>query len=251
MTLPRAAADRPAESLAPLLTDPPAALTDRRLGYYQCLAELAGRRNLPAELKQALTILASAPALLAAPEARIRLAFAVGRGLKRAGSGLVAQDAFGPGAAQLIDEARQSAQRVALDESLPEAERLQAVEQLACLTLERVHGPLTRLLDASSVSLQIAALRALGDYPYPLATGILLRHWGRQAPAARPEAFRAMLHFPDRTLAWLRAAQRGELSLRDADATQRQSLLRHPNPQIAALARTVFGQTKTGATQRE
>jgi hypothetical protein len=60
-----------------------------------------------------------------------------------------------------------------------------------------------------------------------------------------------MLRYPERTLAWLRAAQRGELSLADADAPQRQSLLRHRNPEVAALARRVFGQTSTGARQRE
>jgi hypothetical protein len=205
-------------------------------------AELTGQRNVPAELKRTLTALATASSLRETPEARARLLFALGRGLKSAGARLSAQDQFGPQVAQMLDEFRQSVHRIALDDRSPELQRVGAIEQLGCLTLERVHAPLSRSLDAGRpTAVQIAAIRALADFTDPLATEILLRHWLQYTPAVRGEAFQAMLRYDDRTLAWLRAAERGEASLAGATRTERQSLLSHRNPEVAALARKLFG----------
>src|ERR1019366_1061224 len=152
-------------------------LSGRRLDFCERIAELAGQHNVPVELKQALTALATAPDLQETPGTRARLLFALGRGLKRAGARLSAQDQFGPKVAQLVDEFRMSAQAVALDQRAPEAERIRAIEQLGCLTLERVHGPLSKSLDAEQpAEVQMAAVRALTDYSDPLATVILMRH---------------------------------------------------------------------------
>jgi hypothetical protein len=235
------ARDGPAKLLTLLLADTPATLNDRRLGFCERAAESAGQRNVPAELKQALMALATAPALRETPDVRVRLAFTVGRGLKRAGARLSAQDEFGPTVAQLLDEARQCARRTALDERLAQPERVRAIEQLGCLTLERVHEPLSRLLDAKGEAVQIAALRAIADYTEPLATEILLHHWRQNTPAVRVEEFQAMLRYEERTLAWLRAAERGEVSLAAADRAERQSLLHHRNAEVARLARRVLG----------
>jgi hypothetical protein len=169
------------------------------------------------------------------------LLFALGRGLKRAGARLSAQDQFGPQVAQMLDEFRQSVHRIALDDRSPEPERVSAIEQLSCLTLERVHAPLSRSVEPGRpTAVQIAAIRALADFTDPLATEILLRHWLQYTPAVRGEAFQAMLRYDDRTLAWLRAAERGEVSLAAATGTERQSLLSHPNEEVATLARKVL-----------
>jgi hypothetical protein len=234
----------PAEQVKPVVT-----LADLHLD--ERAAELTGGRNDPAELKQTLIALATASALRETPDLRDRLVFALGRGLKRAGARLSAQDQFGPIVAQLLDEFRQSARRVALDDRSPPQTRVRAIEQLGCLTLERVHEPLSRLSDAGQpAAVQIAAIGALADFTDPLATEILLRHWRQYPPAARPEAFRAMLRYEDRTLAWLRAAERGEVSLGETGGAERQSLLSHRSEEVAALARKVFGHaTETGPTR--
>jgi len=216
------------------------------------LAESLGQRNVPAELKQALTALVTASALRETPDARFHQLFALGRGLKRAGARLSAQDQFGPEVAQLLDEFRQSVRRVALDDQSSEPARVKAIESLGCLTLERVHEPLSRLLNGGQPTVvEIAATRALADFTDPLATQILLRHWCQYAPAVRGEAFQAVLRYEDRTLAWLRAAERGEVSLTEADNAERQVLLRHHNEDVAALARKVLGNPTGGERAKQ
>jgi hypothetical protein len=191
-----------------------------------------------------LTGLATASPLRDAPEARARLLFAVGRGLKRAGARLDssgAPDRFGPEVAQLLDEFRMSAHRIALDHRAPEANRTNALEQLSCLTLERAHGPLSRSLRPEQPkAVQIAAVRALADFNDPLATTILLRHWKQFTPAVRREVVQALLKFNDRTLTWLQAAERGDLSLSGLNSSERELLLRHHDEDVAALARKVL-----------
>ena len=137
-----------------------------------------------------------------------------------------------------------SAQRVALDHRSPEADRTRAIEQLGCLTLERAHWPLSQSLGAEQpAAVQIAAVRALADFSDPLATTILLRHWSQFTPAVRSDAVSAMLKYDDRTLAWLQAAERGEVSLAEVNTSEGELLLRHRNEAVAALARRVLGKT--------
>lgn len=216
------------------------------------LAESIGQRNVPVELKQALTALATASALRETPDVSTRMLFALGRGLKRAEARLSAQDHFGPGVAQLLDEFRMFAHRIALDPRSPEADRLRAIEQLGCLTLERTHWPLSKSLDAEQpAAVQIAAVRALADFTDPLATTILLRHWNQFTPTVRSEAVQALLKYDDRTLAWLQAAERGEASLAGINSSERQLLLRHRNAEVAASARKVLGNPTGGERARE
>jgi hypothetical protein len=174
------AADAPGEMLTLLLADPSATLSGRRMDFYERVAELAGRRNDPADLKQVLRTLTTVPALQETAATRHRLLFALGRGLKQAGFRLDssgAPDKFGAKVTQLLDEFRMSAQRLALDPRSPEAERINAIEQLGCLTLERVHGPLSTALDAGQpAGVQLAAVRVLSEFSDPLAKVILLRH---------------------------------------------------------------------------
>jgi hypothetical protein len=207
-------------------------------------AESVGQRNDPAELKRVLAGLATASALRDNPELRRRLLFALGRGLKRAGSRLDssgAPDKFGPEVTQLLDESRMSAHRVALDHRTPEADRAKAIEQLGCFTLERAHWPLAQSLGAKQpTAVQIAAIRALADFSDPLATTILLRHWKRFTPAVRREVVQALLKFDDRTLAWLQAAERGDLSLAGLTSSEHAALLHHRNQEVAALAKIVL-----------
>jgi hypothetical protein len=219
------------------------------LNLDQRAVESVGQRNDSSELKRILTALATpvgqADGLAAGSQSAIsnrNFLFALGRGLKHAGARLSAQDQFGPVVAQMIDEYRQIVRRVALDGRLPEPDRLSAIEQLGCLTLERVHEPLSRLLDRRQPqALQTAAIRELAEFGDPLATDILLRHWHQYTPAVRAEAFKAMLRYEDRTLTWLRAAERGEFSLRELTSSERQSLFQHRNHEVASLARKMLG----------
>jgi len=142
-----------------------------------------------------------------------------------------------------LDSSRKSALKTALDGQSTEAHRVSAIQLLSCFPFHQVRNALVQLLDqAQPAPVQIAALKALADYPDSEVADQLLQRWRQFTPDVRNEAFRALLSHESRTLALLGAAERGEVSLTATDASRRELLLRHRNEEIRALALKVFGE---------
>ena len=89
-------------------------------------------------------------------------------------------------------------------------------------------------------AIQTAAIKVLTQHPLPSVTAALLDHWRDYAPAAREAALAALLAREDRATALLTAISAGAIRPADLPAAQVQSLARHKNPKIAALARTAL-----------
>ncbi|MBI3852055.1 MAG: CehA/McbA family metallohydrolase [Verrucomicrobia bacterium] len=232
----------PAETLSLLLSD--AAPTNNAARAVLCdpLAEMVGQRNRLDELRIALQTITTADKLNDGAGWGERLLPAIGRGLKRAGARLTANNGYGPEVTQLLEKSRLSSRQAALDGHLAEACRLIAIQLLGCFPLDKVRDALVPLLDASQPTpVQIAAVKALADYSDSGVADLLLQHWRQFTPDVRAEALQALLSREGRTLALLHAAEQGQVSLAETDAARREPLLRHRNEEVRRLARKVFG----------
>jgi len=230
----------PCETLSLLLADKS---VTNSAALCEPLAEMVGQRNRRDELGNVLRAIVAADKLNNGTGWGDRLLPAIGRGLKRAGARLTSHQEFGPEVAHLLEKSKESAQQVAIDGHFAEAARVSAIQMLSYFPPDQVRGALVPLLDANQPTpVQIAAVRALADYHDASVAELLLQHWRQFTPDVRAEAFQAMLNRESRTLAMLQAAERGEISLAEADAAHRELLLRHRNEEVRKLAGKVFGE---------
>jgi putative heme-binding domain-containing protein len=234
----------PAETLSLLLSDPGTASPAARVPLSEALAEMVGQRNRSEEIAGTLRSIISADKLSMTTAWSDRLLPAIGRGLKRAGARFDQNSALDPDAKQLLETSLRRAVKTALDGQLVEARRRSAIQLLGCFPLERVRDSLVQLLEISQpVSVQIAAVKQLADYSDSSVAELLLAHWRQLTPDVRDQTLQALLGREQRTLALLRAAEKGEVSMAGADASRREVLLHHRNEEIRLLARKVFGDT--------
>src|SRR5207248_7635355 len=87
-----------------------------------------------------------------------------------------------------------------------------------------------------------AALRALAGSNDPEVAGLILGHYRQLAPAARAEAVATLLSRAPWTLALLEAVRAGDVDPAAIDAARRALLVGHRHPEVAARARTLFGE---------
>ncbi len=194
----------------------------------ETLATVVGASGRAGAADDALVGLKGAPAL------QRRLVIAMGTGMKQAGERLSPDSPlFGP----LFDEAR----RTASDERAGEAARLEAVRLLGCGPFEKARDTLTGLLDPRRpLSLQTAAVRAFADYREPEVAGLLLARWREYPPEVRAEVVHALLSREQWTLAYLRAAAKGDASVAPVELTRRDLLVKHRDEAIRSLASKLF-----------
>jgi hypothetical protein len=143
---------------------------------------------------------------------------------------------------ELVARLMETARKEAADEQLSENKRQEAIQVLSCCPFSCAQETLKSLLDARQPqSVQIAAARAFSDYSEPSVVSLLLEPWRQYTPEVRLEVIKAMLAREDRTLAFLQAADRGDVSIAQLDLGPRALLLKHKNGAIHGLATKLFG----------
>jgi putative heme-binding domain-containing protein len=159
----------------------------------------------------------------------------LGAGLARSGGRL---DPSHPVVAAWLARAEARAR----DARAAEPARVRAVGALACAPFGFARETLVALLDPQAPgAVQAAALRALAGYPEPEVAGLVLSRLRRLAPAARGEAVATLLAREPWTLALLKAARDGAADPAAIDPARRALLVAHKNPEVASLARALFG----------
>ncbi len=212
------------------------------------LAALIGARSRPEEVSRTLQSIADSP-VGADSEATFQLLIELGSGLKRSG-GLLASNDLGSEGAQLLRDAMLRAGQTATDPAAAVDVRVAAVSLLSCLPSPEHRDVFTRLLDVDQPGpVQIASVRALADDPDSRAPELLLKHWPTFVPETRTAALTGLLSRETGTLAFLRAADRGEVSVADVEPTRRELLLKDRNHEIRQLAAKLFGTAGSRARQ--
>ncbi len=209
------------------------------------LALVVGVRNRAVEVRQALDALATHATRNR--DLQERLALSLSDGLKRTGARLVVPEGDeGPGA-RLAGKFLAGALKAARDPAAPEPRRIGAVRMLGCFPPNQTCAVLASLLDAKQPqAVQVAAVGALADQGDAEAAALLLRGWESYLPTVRAAALQALLSRELWTLALLRAAEKGPVTVTQIDLGRRELLLRHRSATVAALARKLFGEGKAG-----
>ena len=181
----------------------------------------------PAQLEQVLR-LGARPAHLSA----------LAKGLARAGSSLEKADASGKlarlfaEAATVVNDPKQSITR-----------RVDRLALLAAAPLKLSRPVLTACLSADRpAELQAAALTQWGATADPGFTLTIVERWKDLDASVRTQAMTQLLQRPDRVKPLLNAVAAKQLPASAFDAGQVQSLLKHKDAQVAALARTALAE---------
>lgn len=215
--------------LAALADDRAFAARGEGLAVLEALAGVVGARNRPDEVEFALKAVGRAEPALAR-----RLVAGLGRGLPGGGR----LDPASPALAKVFRQAEAEAR----DENAPEAVRAAAVALLGAAPFTHSRGALADLLDARTPgAVQAAALRVLAGYPDGDVAELVLSRARQLAPAARSEAVATLLAREAWTLALLKAVRDGAADPAPIDPGRRALLLTHRNPEVAALAKALFG----------
>ena len=181
----------------------------------------------PAQLEQVLR-LGARPAHLSA----------LAKGLARAGSSLEKADASGK-LARLFAEAA----TVVNDPTQPSSRRVDRLALLAAAPLKLSRPVLTACLSADRpAELQAAALTQWGATADPGFTLTIVERWKDLDASVRTQAMTQLLQRPDRVKPLLNAVAAKQLPASAFDAGQVQSLLKHKDAQVAALARTALAE---------
>lgn len=240
--------DKADAMLVRLLADPAAVASPTAWQLLQDLAAVVGAAGNAEAASRVLEQL-SANAASGMPAANQQeLALALGRGLKRGGQRFDSTFAVPTAAGALLHKLRESARTCAGDASAAESERLAAVELLSCWPLADVLATFSLLLDPREPgTLQIATVRSLGDYPDAELGPWLIARWRAYPPDVRQAVIDVLLAREDRTKALLEAAERGEVSLAQLDASRRQRLLAHASESIRSGAARILGQISSAS----
>lgn len=173
-----------------------------------------------------------------------RILAGLGAGLKRSGARFRDSEAKSDAVASMLEEVAAKHESVVIDSGAGEAARVAGIELVSCWPFARTRDCLERCLDPrQAVSVQMAAVKALGDYPNAESTAVLLAGWNGYAPTVRAAVVDAMLSREERTLALLQSAERGRASVADLDIARCEMLCQHKNSAIAQLAKKVFGES--------
>jgi putative membrane-bound dehydrogenase-like protein len=165
---------------------------------------------------------------------------ALGDGLQRAGSSLAKADKE-----DRLKSVFTGATQTATDAKAAESSRVQAVALLALASFKEAGAALAACLAAGQPEpVQLAAINALARFPDAAVSAMLLKHWPAFTPRSRSEAITALLSRPDRATALLRALEAGTVPRDQLNATQVETLQRHRDRQVAALAAKVLPMEK-------
>lgn len=171
-----------------------------------------------------------------------RILAGLGAGLKRSGARFGVPEAESDVVASMLQEFLSKHQAVAIDSKVEESVRVAAIEFVSCWPFARTRELLEQCLDPRQPpGVQVAAVKALGDYSDPESTAVLLAAWNGYAPTVRTAAIDAMFSREQRMFALLESAASGRARLADLDLARREFLRQHKKSAIAELARKVFG----------
>jgi putative membrane-bound dehydrogenase-like protein len=130
---------------------------------------------------------------------------------------------------------------VARDDTVPDPQRLPAVELLAHTRYGDSAGLLLDLLDQKqSQPVQLAALSTLARFNDPRLGPELVQRWNALTPRLRAGALEVLLARADRARALLQAIQSGAIRANVLDSTQVRFLQTHKDPAVRALAGRVL-----------
>lgn len=196
------------------------------------LLQATGARNIQSEIDSLISELFRDGSI---PPAAVVKALA--KGLQQAGASILKADKSGK-----LANAIAQAIKAAENPSESATKRIEAISLLEFAGIEASLAPLTACLSKNQPEVvQAAAVRALGATKSGKATGAILKNLPALAPTAREAALQVLLANDKRAIALLEDV-RGGNSLKPADfsASQVQSLVKHANPQVTALAKTVL-----------
>lgn len=218
------------------------------IGLLERLLTVVGARGKPAEVSRVVDAIATHPATAENRDRQLRLAAVLGDALGRSGKVLAASELPSRTAAQFLDQLIKSAARDAGKADLAVAQRQAAIRLLSGTRFETSGEQLAGLLDPGEPEpVQLAAVRSLAAYSEPAVASILLANWRTASPAVRTAMTEALLARTDRTIAFLTAAERGEISAAGVPLSRRSLLLEHEDPTVRQLGQRVFGNSADGS----
>ncbi|MEQ1861646.1 MAG: PVC-type heme-binding CxxCH protein [Chthoniobacteraceae bacterium] len=153
---------------------------------------------------------------------------ALGDGLRRAGTTIAKADTQGKLGAVFTNAATTAA-----DPKAATAARLQAIELLAFTPGDALQACLGK---GQPDPIQAAAIETLAQQTSTNVTKTLLEQWPHYGTTAKDAALAALIARDDRATALLAAVQAGSIKASDLSASHVQSLVRHKDTKIAALA---------------
>ena len=163
---------------------------------------------------------------------------ALAKGLARAGTSLEKADASGK-LARLFAEAA----TIVDDPTQPSSRRIEGLALLNAAPLKLSRPVLTACLSADRpADLQEAALTQWGATADPGFSPSVIARWKDLDASVRGKALTQLLQRPDRVKPLLDAVAAKQLPASAFDAGQVQSLLKHKDAQVAALARTALAE---------
>ncbi len=163
---------------------------------------------------------------------------ALAKGLARAGTSLEKADASGK-LARLFAEAA----TIVDDPTQPSSRRIEGLALLNAAPLKLSRPVLTACLSADRpADLQEAALTQWGATADPGFSPSVIARWKDLDASVRGKALTQLLQRPDRVKPLLDAVAAKQLPASAFDAGQVQSLLKHKDGQVAALARTALAE---------
>lgn len=163
---------------------------------------------------------------------------ALAKGLARAGTSLEKADASGK-LARLFAEAA----TIVDDPTQPSSRRIEGLALLNAAPLKLSRPVLTACLSADRpADLQAAALTQWGATADPGFSPSVIARWKDLDASVRGKALTQLLQRPDRVKPLLDAVAAKQLPASAFDAGQVQSLLKHKDAQVAALARTALAE---------
>ena len=136
------------------------------------------------------------------------------------------------------------AQKRALDESLPVAERIQEVELIGLGTPEQGEESVLALMETRQpLELQVAAARTLAQFAREQGAKTALANWRRYSPQVKAISLNMLLRRPAFHELLLNALEKKQLTFGELnmDLEQRRRLLWHSTDNIKARAAALFG----------
>jgi putative heme-binding domain-containing protein len=217
-------------------------------GFLDQLATVIGARNRTIEINRLLDATATSPTTSHDTALQQRIVLALAAGMVRSGARLAPQAETTAAATSMLQALLETAHAIARRGDVSAGERESAIRLLGCASFGAARETLERLLDPGEPELvQLAAIRALGAYSEPESGALLLRGWDTHSPAVRRTVVEALLARADFTAQFLRAANGGEVTVSQVDASGRELLLKHADATIRELAEKVFGKGSHGA----
>jgi len=225
--------------------------TPSRTELLEQLAQLIGAQNQNPGVNRIVDQLATSGRDESRRGLRDRLVLELARGVHRSGGALHAESKASTPRAHLINGLLSRLTKTALDEHTAEPTRIQAIESLSVLNPVALLAVAADLLaPRQAPAVQVGVVRALANGHSDDIGALLLARLPQFEPAVRAAAVRTLLTRASWTRALLLTASRGNAPAGPnatlIDAADRNPLLKHRDPEIARLARSVFGQLMAG-----